>query len=254
MFVLDRYANAGHHHRPFACEDPSLNDILPTDDGQWDRGQMGMTAPLALSASQITSVSAFARLCQASHILSKVIRHTNNTDAMTPEFLSEEALQLEATVRALLEALHEELSSMGDEEITPFFAAVALCLTASMSLYDKYSCSTSLTANVSELQLQVHKRSIAGIADIIERSYFLAQRIRLCASELGLSKISPLVIDCLYSAASTYAWYVRESSDQASHQRLQEMKEILGYIDARWKSAGESIRIVESTEFHLNGV
>ncbi|QIW97529.1 hypothetical protein AMS68_003047 [Peltaster fructicola] len=253
IFILDRYANVGHHNKPFATDDPGLDVHLPTDDGAWDRGQMGAAAPLSLSASQSTSVSSYARLCQATHMLSKVIRHTNDR-SMPEDYLSSEALQLDVTVRALLDAMQDELSVMDDDKIGTFISAVSVCISAAMTLYDKYSCSTTFEdTTVSESRLHVHKRSIDGLAEVTDRSFQLAKRLKIYIAAYGIRKVSPFVLDSLYSAAATYAWYVRESSDAACGERLDELKELMSIIDGRWRSAGEYVRIVDSTESYING-
>ncbi|KAK5170913.1 uncharacterized protein LTR77_004057 [Saxophila tyrrhenica] len=273
VIVLDRFINIGHRGKPFATNDPGLDNHLPTDDTAWDRGQMLVAAPLSLSASQTIQVSPFARTCQAAHLLGKVIAHIDDKHLpLTYRF--SEALQLNRTLRALADILQDQCgpdSLDGDVATADLCSSMALIFSGLLTLYDAYSCTEQAStahlaadgtehnnsngngngATLGEEQLQVQKASIEGLEEISSRALILTRTMRRTIDTRGAGTISPLCVDVVYQAAANYAWYVRESSDPWCSERLVELKELLVLLDRRWKVAGEYLRIVEAAEFYL---
>ncbi|KAF2170076.1 hypothetical protein M409DRAFT_64442 [Zasmidium cellare ATCC 36951] len=250
VIILDRFISIGHRRKPFASTDPSLDAHLPTDDSHWDRGQMLVAAPLALSASSTIRAAPFARTCQAAHLLGKVIRHLNDKN-LPADYKFNEALQLHRTLRALCEVLPAEAEE-DDPTVKPTLCSpMAICYSGLLTLYDQYACTERAMENAPETQLVMQKEAIDGLGDISSQAMDLARRVRTFVDRAGLQRVSPLVVDSLYQAAANYAWYVRESSSPECAERLAELKEILLLLDRRWKVAGEYIKIIEATEFHL---
>ncbi|KAK5121058.1 hypothetical protein LTR85_005542 [Meristemomyces frigidus] len=243
VIIMDRFVSIGHRGKPFASADPSLDTHLPTDDSYWDRGQMLVAAPLALSASPTTHAAPFARTCQASHLLGKVIRHLNDKN-LPLDYKFDEALQLNRTIRALAGLLPKEAEE-DDPTVRPTLCtSMAICYTALLILYDHYSCTDRSLPNGPETQLVLQKECIDGLAEISATAMNLARRLRSFIDRAGLGKLSPFTIDCIYQAAANYAWYVRESSDPACGERLAELKELLSLCDRRWRVAGQYLSVV----------
>lgn len=88
-----RYVNLGAPGRPLATDDPMRTDVLPVDDTMWDQGEMTTSEPLYVSSPTSVKASPFARTCQASHLLGRLIRHLNDCNA-DPVFRFTEAGQL----------------------------------------------------------------------------------------------------------------------------------------------------------------
>ena len=84
----------------------------------------GMIAnePLLVSSSTNIQVGCFARLAQASHLLGRVLRHTNDLPADIA-FRLEEARQLDRTIRALYKLLPGE----GPEDSIGTSNPLAIC-------------------------------------------------------------------------------------------------------------------------------
>ncbi|KAK5134599.1 hypothetical protein LTR08_006255 [Meristemomyces frigidus] len=245
IVILDRHINIGHRGKPFAATDPLLETHLPTEDASWDRGHMLVAAPLALSASQTVRAAPFARTCQASHLLGKVLRHL--TDKTIPaDYRFDEALQLNRTIRALAGILPDEAED-DDPAVRPTLCtSMAICYSGLLTLYDAYSCTTNNVSLGPEAQLVMQKEAIEGLAEISATVMIFARRIRAFIDRAGLPKLSPFTIDCIYQAAANYAWYVRESSDPACGERLAELKELLMLCDQRWRVAGQYVFTVQS--------
>ena len=201
VVVLDRYVNLGHQGKPFASAEPGLDTHLPTDDGSWDRGQMLAAAPLALSASQNIPASPFARTCQASHLLGKVIRHVND-HTIPAAYRFDEALQLHRTLRALADAMLSETTENYSIEGPPLCTALSICYSAILTLYDSYSCTEKSMRDAPETQLTMQQEAISGISEFTELAMQMARRLKAFVDKVGLENVSPLVVDSLYQAAA----------------------------------------------------
>ncbi|USW53994.1 hypothetical protein Slin15195_G073130 [Septoria linicola] len=245
VILLDRFSSIGHRGTPFATSDPSLDTHLPTDDSHWDRGQMLVAAPLALSATHTVHAGPFARTCQAAHLLGSILRHVNDK-AMPAEYRSEEALQLHRTMRALATALPDEAGGDDIPHGPSLCSAMAICYSGLLTLYDAYSCTDRGKNETTETQLQMQKESIDGLREVTAQALQLARRVLAFVEQSGIGKLSPLVIDSLYQAAANYAWYVRESSDAECREHLRQIKEIMLLIDKRWRVAGQYLSTVVS--------
>lgn len=156
VIILDRFISIGHRRKPFASTDPSLDAHLPTDDSHWDRGQMLVAAPLALSASQTIRAAPFARTCQAAHLLGKVVRHINDKNLPT-DYKFNEALQLHRTMRALCEVLPAEAEGDDPTHKPTLCSPMAILYSGLLTLYDQYACTERTVDNAPETQLIMQK-------------------------------------------------------------------------------------------------
>ncbi|KAF2765205.1 hypothetical protein EJ03DRAFT_300603 [Teratosphaeria nubilosa] len=251
VVLMDRFVSIGNRAKPFATSDPSLDTHLPTEDAAWDRGQILVAAPLALSASTTIHAAPFARTCQACHLLGKVIRHKNDTN-LPVDYKFEEALQLNRTLRALACILPSESEEDDPTQRPTLCTSMAMTYSALLELYEAYPYTEHAVPNGPETQLQMQQEAIAGISDITTQVLYLARRLRDFISRAGIGRLSPFTLDALYQGAANFACYARESSDPTCGERLLEMKEVLLLCEKRWKVAGEYRSIVESTEFALS--
>lgn len=201
VIILDRFINIGHRSKPFATLDPSLDIHLPTDDNAWDRGQMLVAAPLALSASQTIRAAPFARICQASHLLGKVVRHINDKN-LPVDWKFDEALQLHRTTRALAGVLPAEVEEDDAAQRPTLCTSMSICYSALLTLYDFYSCTEKAVKDGPETQLVMQKESIDGISEVSMEVANLARQLRTYVEQFGAAKVSPLIIDSLYQAAA----------------------------------------------------
>ncbi|KAK6439436.1 hypothetical protein LTR95_004361 [Oleoguttula sp. CCFEE 5521] len=254
VIILDRFINIGHSGKPFATGEPDVNTHVPGNDAGWDKGRMFVAAPLALSASLTTVASPFARTCQASHLLGKVLRHLGDK-GMSLEHRFDEALQLSRTLNSLEHALRSEAikEDMTQYEQPPLCTALSITYSAMLTLFDAYSCTDRAVPNAPETQLQMQQESIEGMFRVSDLAMQLARNLRDHLNSTDVSVCSPLAVDSLYQTAATYAWYMRESSDANTAHLLAELKEILRLVNRRWRVAGEYLTFVEATEFQNAG-
>ncbi|KAK5113949.1 hypothetical protein LTR62_003072 [Meristemomyces frigidus] len=237
VVLLDRFVNIGSRGKPFASADPSLDTHLPTDDSSWDQGLMLVAAPLALSASPTTRASAYARQCQAAHLLGKILHHISDT-TLPLDYRFEEAIQLNKTTRALALLLPNSTGDDESSQFPAFYSSIAISYSALLTLYDAYSCTSHAIPNGPETQLQMQNLAIEGMREFSNLVRGLAGHVKTLIEREGLEQLPVFVIEAFYQAAANYAWYVRESSDPECGVRLGELKEVLGLCDRRWRVAG----------------
>ena len=60
-----------------------------------------------------------------------------------------------------------------------------------------------------------------------------------------LSAISPLTADCLYQAASQFAWMVYELGEHEHVTAYHGLAQVLKVMNSRWAVAGEYLKILE---------
>jgi len=199
IVILDRFISIENRGKVLATTDPGLEMHLPTDDEAWDRGEMLVAAPLLLSTSPSTKVSAFARTCQAAHLLGKVVRHIDDS-TLLPEHKFADALQLQRTVRAFADVLIVEVF----EPFTALasFTSMAMTLSALLTLYDAYSCTARIPVTGTEDQLTMQKTSIDGLKEMSDRAVHVLRQVRIAASESQLGRMSFMVVDCVYQTAA----------------------------------------------------
>lgn len=135
--LIGRFVNLCIGDRVFSTEDSRPDDSLPMELEAWEDEVNPPTSQclhstntpqryddaqgLILSTPSDIRVGPFARECQISHVVGRVIRHVfdPSTDA---NFQKEEALRLERTLNAFLPLLMEQEKIFG-----LFCAAMSLC-------------------------------------------------------------------------------------------------------------------------------
>ncbi|KAF2798554.1 hypothetical protein K505DRAFT_357400 [Melanomma pulvis-pyrius CBS 109.77] len=243
VMILERYVNLGPTGLPLATPEPAQEDLLPTADSEWSQGRIGANQALYTSDfSSDSEIGPYARVCQASHILGRVVNHRNRRkDEMAREFILEEALQLSATLTALDKHLSRPMDELhADETIT--LVDVALCTSARLALYNMYACNQANVQNVHPERLPkestIQIASIAGIKQVIStRGAAIAWHV-LRQGTTSLDGSSPIVIHCLYDAATECAWFVREGDIvEGAASTLQLLVQALTLLAGRWAVA-----------------
>lgn len=197
-----------------------------------------------MSMEARTVVSPFARTCQAAHILGRVLEHVNeHADASNADYHFQEAQHIARAAEALILMLHDESSATLLEERYTYFLPRALCYSALQVLYDVHSCvevdEVESVGGNRGLRLDLQQLAIDGFKGVVANvSTFAGELVQ--AIEMGLlEKISPMVMQCLYSAGGTYAWYTRETGDERHLESLMELRGLLERFKGRWGVAGE---------------
>lgn len=235
------YVVLGIDGRPLATGDPPLKAVLPADDAAWDIGEMTSSEPLHVSSPTNVRAGAFARTCQATHLMGRLVRLTNDRTGTPLRFV--EAAQLYRTLTALANILPSELAQSEQQFSTP----LSLCYGAIIHLCDPFCCTETNRGDhtVEETEMQVI--AIDGIKRAADSMLHFAETVKMLIRE-NISAISPLMLDGLYVAATTFAWLAHESGSAEDLSNYRVLREVLIQMNVRWAAAGEYVKVLDATK------
>ena len=243
--LLDRYVTLGIEGRPLATPDPLPSAVLPADDISWDEGEMAVNEPLYVSSPTTVRAGAFARTCQATHLLGRLLHLLNEQGQESPLRFSE-AAQLHRTLEALAKLLPDEVQRAPERFSTP----IALCYGAIIHLCDPFCCTAHNKGDHTVEETQMQEIAIAGMKRTASEIFELSGLQRSIMND-NISAISPLTLDALYMAATTYAWLVHETGSHDYATSYHSIREVLRTMDQRWAAAGEYLKALDITKMSL---
>jgi len=246
-------------------QEPGDETVLPTNDIAWvsrlptqyllkitsiqDEGELSSDVPYRLSSSLDEPVAPFGRLCQASSMMGKVLRHHHGENVPEETTRFSLASQLYLDVSALARKLTEESATVPD--YISLTAPLGLTFSALSALCDPYSCPTQYgmkAASTEAANMQV--QAIDGLKTVSRSILDFSEQVNAVTSTpQDLDRISPIIMDSLYAAAANFAWLVRESGDENSQMALDSLRQCLRRLGTRWRNAAEYARLLEAQEF-----
>jgi hypothetical protein len=192
--------------------------------------------PLAVSAYPSIQASPFARTCQASHLLSHVLRHLNE-EHETSELHHREAIQLHRTIDTFKLAMHHELNDLAHStDIESRLSALAICYSAQLTLYDAHMCADADDFKGIGIPEQVEMQQIAipGLKEILAAVSRLANTICTAIDSHDASKLSPFTMDCWYQAALLISSYSRDTGDKEYANLVVDIVRALKLLSSHW--------------------
>ena len=221
IVILDRFVSIGCPGRPFATEEPSLDELLPSCDTKWDRGLLNTKDNFKLSSPMSGHMSKFALLCQAARLLGLVLSHLSTKPS--PDDTS--WIQLDRTLQSILAAALE-LPSPDYDQITFIYSALIALHVPSLDL-----------AATTEAGRERVQRAKAVMNETTERIYtnLIEQQ---CFLGRDPEDLSPWGLFFAYRLGALHSKTQRE--DAKSAIMVKGLKEGLALIDARWHLAGKS--------------
>ncbi|KAI1392992.1 uncharacterized protein F4822DRAFT_147722 [Hypoxylon trugodes] len=245
VFCLDRMTNQGIKGLPLSAPEPSPGELMPSPEAPWDEGGIGFNEPLfATSFSNNTSLGSFANVCQAGHILGRVLRHRDevNSSNISLGFRATEARQLHHILASLyshLDDVSKDSTCLGGSPST----SIALCFSARLILYDLYACNEKYSTDHgrSSEEAEMQREAISGIFDVVRCTWKLARQLLDSIQQGGGSNhdsANPLLCHCLYEAAGECEWLILEQQDPSAITWIKDIVELLEVIGKRWQAAG----------------
>ncbi|KPM43970.1 hypothetical protein AK830_g2628 [Neonectria ditissima] len=242
IFILDRLVNIETCGVPLAAPEPSASELLPVNDEDWDNGKIVPNESLyTKSFSSVTTVGSYAQLCQAAHMLSKVMHHreARNVSQDVTELLPE-AKHLHQALSALQTSIERHIDgSASPTSESSKLAALALSSSARLILYKMYTCNEALrfaTQGPIALETEMQKASWDGVVVIISSTArTVGRRVSKC----------PLVAGFLYYAARECAWFIREDHEQVISDALWDIVSGLRRLGQNWGVAGQYISLLQ---------
>lgn len=218
---------------------------------------MGPSEPLlTTSFSSARNLGPFARLCQAAHILGKVIEHRDKKKQATEDVteLLSQAMQLHCTLTALEASLdiasNPVCSILPNERLdaaaNPEMSALGVCSSARYMLYALYACNEpdgTVSRERIAQETEMQRISIEGIKAVTTQAAPQISRglQRICASPAGGengARPSPLVFPALYHAATECAWFIKEDDEQSMYQALRDIVHGMQTLGSFWAVGG----------------
>lgn len=245
VFCLDRITNQGINGLPLSTPEPSPGELLPCPEAPWNEGGVGFNEPLfAASFSDNTSLGSFANVCQAAHILGRVLRHRDELHSpnVVLDFRIAEAKQLHSILASLTSHL-SDISQASSYTNCSISTSLTLCFSARLILYDIYACNEKYSTDHgrSSEEAELQREAMAGIYDVTRCTWQLARQFLDCidqAGEDGFQNANPLLCHCLYAAAGESEWLVLEQENSDARTWLMDIVELLRVTGERWQVAG----------------
>jgi hypothetical protein len=239
------FVNLGLQGRSLATDDPDPRTVLPADDGFWDLGEMISGEPLHVSCPTSVKAGAFARTCQATHLLGRMIRILNDLSG-DPSLRFTAAAQLHRTLSALSNLLTGEFERSPTTLSTP----LSLCYAGLLHLCDRFCCTASNNGNATAEETEMQGIAIISIQNVAKEVTYFAQVLKpMMATNLAV--VSPLIMGAIYMGAATYAWLAHESGSSDHVASYHTLREILVQMNPRWAVAGEYLKALDSAKSTL---
>lgn len=238
---LDRYINLSTGNPLFATLDFAPYSPIPIDDDLWAQNIIPSGPPETLSTPSSTIIGVFARECQVSHLVGRVIRHVFDP-TLDATFQEEEAVLLERTLLAFLPLLLEDGIMFGK-----YCVALGICSSALFTLHNSHLKRLPTTNQNTTVRDEI----IAKLDDISTQIAGFTKRLFGDVSTIDFSQISPYIPYCVYQSAVVQGGLWREGRGDVYKEREAWLKVVLGYFGRRWKSTERYLTALEGEEPEL---
>lgn len=208
---------------------------------------MASNEPLYVSSPTTVRAGAYARTCQATHLMGRLIRIKDDRATDSPLRFTE-AAQLYRTLEALAKILLDELQISAAQYSTP----LALCYGAILHICDPFCCTETNRGEHTVEETEMQAIAIAGLKKTGPDVVRFADSLKGLMNH-NISAVSPLTADAIYMGASTYAWLAHEQGSPEDLANYHALREVLLQMNARWAAAGEFLKVLDATKDILYG-
>lgn len=231
-----------------SAPEPGPDDLLPSNDIEWTQGKIGSNdALLTLDFHSPSSLGGFTYVCQAVHILGKVLHHVQSRKTSRDILdMIQEALQLHKILESLdasLDAVTESSSTRESCDTKTHYSALSICSLARLILYNQYACNEPnavISRGRVALEVEMQQLSLEGIKEIASKTLpDMARAVVSTANDGFQSSYSPIMAGCLYHAATECAWFVREDGDADMVTGLESIVSALQVLRLEWSVCGK---------------
>lgn len=239
VVIMDRFINLCNGDALFVTDDPERTDPLPISDLVWSEGSDSdledcINSPPFLDTPANVTVGQMARECQISHLAGRVVRHAVDPTP-NPDFNTEEAVQLERTLRAYLPLLANEELKIGR-----YCGAFGTCNSALFILYEfilsrkmeKIFDKQQVLQSIEETSVRALTFAEAAYSDREENYPWDTQ--------------SPYLPYSLCQAAIVQQSLWKQTGNPIYEQRMNTLKNILLEFTNRWMVAWQYIELIEN--------
>ncbi|TQW00600.1 fungal specific transcription factor [Cordyceps javanica] len=232
LLAMDRFMNLSNPKRPLTTPDPDTSHYIPIDDQNWDNGTAGPDDACTLGSVNTLEMGRFARLAQAAHLLSLVIKDVAEG--------SDDSAQLRRTIFALVHVSRIEARMRRLELCTQ----MSTCFSAILLL----DYPTSFQGVASQ---GICSRADAPFSpessSVLESTIEMAERI-IAAHGALKNIIAPFVLHVNYKAASIYLQQAIEEPNGDAASYVATLKKSLKLFSQRWLAAEAYLSLLERRE------
>ncbi|KUJ19923.1 uncharacterized protein LY89DRAFT_731169 [Mollisia scopiformis] len=240
VYILDRHVNIGNPSRSLALAETGRKEYLPVDDKAWERGDKVASEPLFVSSSTNIAAAPYARLCQASHLLSLVLTYVND-NVSSASMRLEEAQQLARAVLSLCTFMQTEVSN----EATRICVPMAICYSALIVLYEHASNNGQTGYSLPEEE-GLRDLGVSGLHGLIPLITEYAIHIQTILP-YNIDQASPFICNCLYRFAVWISGMADASAKSNNTRAIKLARDTLEKLSQRWMVA-EYLKILDDFE------
>jgi hypothetical protein len=238
--LFESYVSVGGEGHSLCTWDPPPHFVLPADDDMWNQGEMTTNEPLYVSSPTNVRAGAFARTCQATNLMGRMVRIMNDRYA-EPSIRFSQAIHLHRTMTAFSNVLPSEVAEAPEKYST----ALALCYGSLMHLVEPFSCTETNRGQHTVEETEMQAIAIPTMREVSTLVLEFSRDILQKTMTENLASVSPLVADCLYTATACFQWLVHEQGSPADLYAYTALRQVLSGLGDRWAVAGEYIKILE---------
>ncbi|KAL6816182.1 hypothetical protein V8C40DRAFT_254667 [Trichoderma camerunense] len=223
---LDRYLNLSMGESIFTTPFAHETDPLPIEEDLWAKNIAPSLVTHNLNTPADVSIGSFARECQISHLVGRVLR--NVYEPVSDEaFQAKEAAQLEATMSTFIPLLQNDAEDFGK-----YCISFAIC---SSAIFTLYGCS----ADQERYGVRI-KNCPATLAE-----HTALETTRYCRKLFGdeeainYSCLSPFVPYALYQSAVIQMQLLQRDPTAKYEDNIEFLKQVLRNFGKRWMLASK---------------
>ncbi|KFX87475.1 hypothetical protein O988_09395 [Pseudogymnoascus sp. VKM F-3808] len=244
VLILDRMLNFGCPSRCLATKDPTFDNYLPVDDELFLSGTAKPSDSVSISAGFHLKMGAFARIAQATYLLTQVFQSINSPAlhiADPAASFKETTAQLRRTLRALVQATEEEVSIRQ----LAFCCQAAICYCGLLLLQDHYwqllgICSTQ----------DAYDGMFQETRSILESIWPVVSDLGSEMAEGNITErnLTLFLAQLLYQVTATATTIGQGEPDRESKERIDICKRLLQLMEPRWRVTRVYVAILNVRE------
>ncbi|KAJ4153896.1 hypothetical protein LMH87_010362 [Akanthomyces muscarius] len=232
ILVMDRFMNLSNPKRQLVTPDPDTSNYIPVDDKNWDNGTTGAEDACTLGSANGLEIGRFARLAQAAHLLSLVIKDVAEG--------SNDSSQLRRTIFALVHVSRIEARLRRLELCTQ----MATCFSGILLLDHPTSFQQVASPHYSS---HADATLSTESSSVVEATIQMAERMKGAYDSIK-DIMAPFVLHVNYKAASIYLQRAIEEPDSEAAAYVAALKKSLQLFSQRWLVADAYLSLLERRE------
>ncbi|VUC29718.1 unnamed protein product [Clonostachys rosea] len=251
VLMFDRFLSLSNPSRALSTEDPPFDAFLPVDDAVWDDWSSTPGESIRFSAGFNLKMGSFARLAQATRLLSQGLRSISLSASKGDVPQPDETSQLRRTLLALVSVVDREATVRKLEYCAPS----ALSLSTILLLEENRTYQDSPHDSIESSWLPFESlwpESHTALDRLLEAAVSYSAT---CPAVPDAPHIVPIfLIHVMYQVVSILLRLSQGSPNGGIRDQISRIKHFLGQISTRWRLGGRSSGDRDIIELGRNAV